>query len=137
MAIFLAYYPLGSRVGLKLFLCVGLFGIATCVFGLSKSVTLSVVALFILGASDMVSVYVRETLIQINTDDRMRGRVSAVSQVFIGASNELGEFESGLTASWFGPVPAVIIGGVGTCVIVGLFAWLFPQLRKADKLVKT
>ena len=117
-----------------MFTCVAIFGIATIVFGLSRNFALSLAALFILGASDMVSVYVRTTLTQLATPDAMRGRVSAVNRLFVGASNELGEFESGVTATWFGTVPAVVLGGVGTLAVIGLWAWLFPELRKADQL---
>ena len=92
-------------------------------------------ALILLGASDMVSVIVRHTMVQLATPDEMRGRVSAVNMVFIGASNEVGQFESGFTAQWFGTVPAVILGGIGTIVIVGLWAWLFPPLRQVDELI--
>lgn len=117
--------------------CVAGFGAATVVFGLSRSLTLSVVSLVMVGATDMVSVVIRGTLVQVNTPDEMRGRVNAVDMVFIGASNELGEFESGLTAQWFGAVPAVIIGGIGAIVATALWAWWFPALRRADKLVES
>ena len=92
-------------------------------------------ALAVLGAADMVSVYVRSSLIQLHTPDEMRGRVSAVSMLFISASNELGEFESGLTAAWFGPVEAVVLGGIGAIIVTGLWAWWFPELRRADRFV--
>ena len=95
---------------------------------------LSLLALFLVGAADMVSVIIRATLVQFATPDEMRGRVNAVDMLFIGASNELGEFESGLTAHWFGTVPAVVLGGVGTLVVIGIWAWIFPQLRTADRL---
>ncbi len=114
--------------------CVAGFGVFTIIFGLSRSLTLSLISLLLVGASDMVSVVVRGTLVQIATPDAVRGRVNAVDMIFIGASNELGEFESGLTAHWFGTVPAVILGGVGTLIVVALWAWLFPELRNADKL---
>jgi hypothetical protein len=104
------------------------------VFGLSHNLTLSLISLVLVGASDMVSVVVRGTLVQIATPDAVRGRVNAVDMIFIGASNELGEFESGLTAHWFGTVSAVIIGGAGTLIVVALWAWMFPELRNADKL---
>jgi MFS family permease len=122
------------RAGLAMFACVAIFGIATIVFGLSKSFSLSIAALIVLGASDVVSVYVRSTLTQLATPDAMRGRVSAVNRLFVGASNELGEFESGITATWFGTVPAVVIGGVGTLVIVAAWYRLFPSLREVDRL---
>ena len=130
----LAWFPLRRRAGLTMFACVFLFGVATIVFGLSRSFALSLAALLCLGAFDMFSVVVRSTLIQIRTPDAMRGRVSAVNMVFIGASNELGEFESGVTAAWLGPELAVLVGGIGTCLVVLAWALLFPELRKVDKL---
>jgi MFS family permease len=130
----LAYKPLRSRVGKIMLFCVAGFGVFTIVFGVSRSLTVSLIALVLVGASDMVSVVVRGTLVQIATPDAVRGRVNAVDMIFIGASNELGQFESGLTAHWFGTVPAVLLGGVGTLVVVGLWAWMFPELRDADKL---
>lgn len=134
MAFGLTMRPLNRDIGPKLFVAVGMFGFATIAFGLSHSFILSLIALLALGASDMISVVIRQTLVQIRTPDAMRGRVSAISWVFIGASNELGEFESGLTAAWFGAVPAVIIGGMGTLVVAALFARLFPELRRADQM---
>ncbi|HLV94492.1 MAG TPA: hypothetical protein VKS44_04825, partial [Candidatus Acidoferrales bacterium] len=113
------------------------FGAATIIFGLSRSLVVSVLSLVLVGATDMVSVVIRGTLVQVKTPDEMRGRVNAVDMVFIGASNELGEFESGLTAQWFGAVPAVIIGGIGAIVATALWAWWFPALRRADKLVES
>jgi hypothetical protein len=113
---------------------VAVFGLATIVFGRSTSFLLSLVALFVVGASDMVSVYVRSALVQLATPDAMRGRVSAVNMVFVSASNELGEFESGLTAQLFGTVPSVILGGVGTLAVVALWWWRFPKLREVDGL---
>jgi hypothetical protein len=95
------------------------------------------ISLLLVGAADMVSVVVRGVLIQLDTPDEMRGRVNAVDMIFIGASNELGEFESGLAAQWLGAVPAVVLGGAGTILVVGLWAWLFPELRKADRLAGT
>jgi len=133
-ALTLAYIPLKRRAGITMFACVFLFGIATIVFGLSRTFAISLVALLVLGAADMFSVVVRSTLIQLRTPDEMRGRVSAVNMVFIGASNELGEFESGVTAAWLGPELAVLVGGVGTCLVVVTWALLFPALRKVDKL---
>jgi hypothetical protein len=133
-AFFLAYRPLREKAGPTLFTCVAVFGVATVVFGVSKSFTLSVAALVIAGAADLVSVVVRHTVVQFETPPSMRGRVSAVNVVFIGASNELGEFESGLTANLFGVVPAVVIGGVGSCAVVLACAFLFPELRKVDRL---
>jgi MFS family permease len=134
MAVFLAVRPLTRRAGPTLLFCVGIFGLATVVFGTSTRFEVTLAALLVLGASDMVSVFVRHTVVQLTTPDDMRGRVSAVNLVFIGASNELGEFESGLTAAWFGTVPAVVLGGVGTCVAVALCAWRFPALRRVDRL---
>ncbi len=134
MAIFLAKKPITGWAGLIMLWCVGGFGIFTIVFGVSRSLTLSLFALLLAGAADMVSVIIRATLVQFATPDPMRGRVNAVDMLFIGASNELGEFESGLTAHWFGTVPAVVLGGVGTLIVIGLWAWLFPELRKVDQL---
>jgi MFS family permease len=134
MAVYLAHKPLRGRVGAKMLWCVAGFGVFTILFGISRSLTLSLIALVFVGASDMVSVIVRSTLIQIATPDAMRGRVNAVDMVFIGASNELGQFESGLTAHWFGTVPAVVLGGVGTLLVTAGWAWLFPELREADRL---
>jgi predicted MFS family arabinose efflux permease len=134
MALLIAHRPLRRRAGMVMLGCVALFGVATVVFGLSKSYWLSLAALAVLGASDMVSVVVRSTLVQLKTPAAMRGRVSAVNMVFIGASNELGEMESGLTAAWFGTVPAVVLGGIGACVVVALWTVLFPDLRKVDRL---
>jgi len=130
----LAVRPIERRAGAKMLACVGLFGVATIVFGLSHSFALSLLALTLVGASDMVSVVVRSSLVQLATPDAMRGRVSAVNMVFIGASNELGEFESGLTAQWFGAVPSVVLGGVGTLLVVALWAWRFPRLGHVDRL---
>jgi MFS family permease len=134
MAIFLAYRPLRARAGPIMLSCVAGFGIFTILFGVSHSLTLSLIALVFVGATDMVSVIVRATLIQVATPDEMRGRVNAVDMVFIGASNELGQFESGLTAHWFGTVPAVILGGIGTLLVTAGWAWMFPALRNADQL---
>jgi MFS family permease len=114
--------------------CVFAFGVFTVIFGWSRNVWLSLVMLVLIGASDMVSVIVRSTMVQLATPDAMRGRVSAVNSVFIGASNEVGQFESGLTAHWFGAVPAVILGGFGTMAIVLGWAALFPKLRNVDQL---
>jgi len=134
MAIVVAHRPIRRRAGLTMLLSVAAFGVLTIVFGISHSLILSLVALFLLGASDMVSVIIRATLIQVATPDEMRGRVNAVDMLFIGVSNELGEFESGLTAQWFGTVPAVVLGGVGTLLVIAAWAWLFPELREADQL---
>jgi len=132
--LWLGYRPLDRNTGRWMFGCVALFGAATVVFGLSTDFFVSLVALVVLGASDMVSVFVRSTLIQAATPDAMRGRVSAVSMLFVGASNELGEFESGVTAHLFGVKPAVVIGGIGTLGVVGVWMWLFPALRDVDRL---
>lgn len=136
-ALFLAYRPLTRRTGRRMFEAVALFGLATVGFGLSTSLALSLFFLFVLGASDMVSVFVRQTLVQMETPDAMRGRVSAVNSVFIGASNELGEFESGALAAAIGTVPTVVIGGLGTLAVAGIWAWRFPSLRKRDRLVES
>ena len=130
----LSRWPIERRSGSRMFAAVAIFGVATVVFGLSHNFYLSLVALFVTGASDMVSVNVRQSLINFATPDPMRGRVGAVSMLFIGASNELGEFESGITASWFGTVPAVIVGGLGTLSVVAIWMWLFPPLRTVDRL---
>ncbi len=134
-ALILARRPLKRRVGVKMFVCVAIFGVATIVFGESRVLWLSLASLFVLGASDMVSVYVRSSLIQLHTPDAMRGRVSAVSGLFISASNELGEFRAGLAGSAFGPVAAVVGGGALAVVVTGICAWAFPSLRKADRFV--
>lgn len=128
-ALLLAVNPMRRHVGAWMFGGVGVFGAATIVFGLSQSFIVSLIALAVLGAADMVSVYIRHLLVQLETPDYIRGRVSAVSSVFIGASNELGEFESGVTAKWWGAVRAVVVGGVATLVVTGLWARLFPSLR--------
>ena len=128
-------WPLQRHAGAIMLWCVCGFGICTVVFGLSRTPALSLAALALIGACDMVSVIVRHTLVQLSTPDEMRGRVSAVNMVFIGASNEVGQFESGVTAQWFGTVPAVVLGGLGTIAIVALWAWRFPALRRVDALV--
>ncbi len=133
MAAWLAIHPIERNVGRWLFSGVAVFGIATLVFGASHTLWISLVALFALGAGDMVSIYVRHMLVQLETPDEIRGRVSAVSSIFIGSSNELGEFESGLTAKWMGLVPAVLFGGAMTLVVVASFMRLFPELRKMDR----
>lgn len=133
-AMALAFLPITRHVGPWMFGGVAMFGVATLVFGLSTSFMLSLVALVVLGAADMVSVYVRHLLVQLETPDRIRGRVSAVSAVFIGASNELGEFESGVTAKWWGTVRAVLVGGIATLVVTGLWARFFPSLWRMDEL---
>jgi MFS family permease len=131
MAILLAHKPL-RKAGATMLWCVAGFGAFTVVFGLSRSFVLSLAALLFVGATDMVSVVTRGTLVQLTTPDEMRGRVNAVEMMFIGASNELGQFESGITADWFGTVPAVVLGGAGALLITVLWAWRFPELRKAE-----
>jgi MFS family permease len=132
-AMFLARRPLARNVGVWMFGAVALFGVATIVFGVSTSFGLSLVALAVVGASDMISVYVRSSLIQLHTPDAMRGRVSSVSTLFISASNELGEFQSGIAAAILGPIPSVVFGGIGAIVVTGVWAWKFPELRRADR----
>ncbi len=134
VAVVLAGRPVRRRAGRAMFTGVAIFGLATIVFALSRSFTLSLFALGILGGADMVSVYVRQTLIQVVTPDAMRGRVASVSFLFIGASNELGEFESGLTARFLGPVLAAALGGIGSLGVTALWARLFPELRHVDRL---
>ena len=132
-AAFLATRPIERHAGRWMFGGVALFGVATIVFGLSSSFVVSLLSLFLLGVGDMVSVFVRHLLVQLETPDAIRGRVSAVSAMFIGASNELGEFESGVTAKWFGTVPAVIIGGLACAGVVLVYLRLFPELRRLDR----
>jgi MFS family permease len=132
MAVLIAHRPLKSRAGPTMLWCVAGFGVFTILFGLSRNLILSLISLLLVGASDMVSVVIRAILIQLGTPDEMRGRINAVDMLFIGASNQLGEFESGLTAHWFGTVPAVVLGGVGTLVIIALWAWMFPELRQPN-----
>lgn len=134
VAMWLAGHPIRDHAGYIMFGCVALFGVFTCIFGVSTMPWLSIAALALLGASDMVSVYVRETLIQLWTPDRLRGRVNAVNMVFVGASNELGEFRAGTMAAFIGTVPAVVFGGVGAVGVAVLWAVLFPQLRRARHL---
>lgn len=134
MAVILAHWPLKRRAGATMLWCVAGFGMFTIVFGLSQNVLVSLLALVLVGACDMVSVIVRSTMVQLATPDEMRGRVSAVNMLFIGASNEFGQFESGITAHWFGTVPAVVLGGAGTLAVVGLWSWLFPELRNVNEL---
>jgi MFS family permease len=133
VAIAFARWPMTRNVGLNMFACVAVFGLATVVFGVSQNFALSLVALAILGGADQVSVVIRSTLVQLATPDPMRGRVSAVNFLFIGTSNELGEFRSGVTAGWFGVVPAVVLGGIGTLAVVAAWLKLFPSLRRIDR----
>ncbi len=130
----LVFKPIKRRAGKSMMLCVGLFGFATVVFGLSRNIWLSMGALLVVGASDMVSVVIRSSILQLATPPEMRGRVSAVNWLFIGASNEFGEFESGVTAKWWGAVPAVVIGGVASVCVTLAAAVFFPALRRADQL---
>jgi MFS family permease len=133
-ALVLAYRPLTRHTGRRMFEAVAIFGVATVAFGLSRDLALSLFSLFVMGAADMVSVFVRQTLVQLETPDAMRGRVSAVNSVFIGASNELGEFESGALAAAIGTVPTVVVGGIGTLLVAGIWSLIFPDLRRRDRL---
>ncbi len=135
MAILLAYKPLRRRAGATMLFSVAGFGVSTILFGVSRNLWLSALALALVGATDMVSVVVRHIVTQLAVPDSMRGRISAVNMIFIGTSNEVGEFESGITAQWLGAVPAVIAGGVGTILIVIAWWHLFPTLRNVDSLV--
>jgi hypothetical protein len=134
MGLLLARFPIARGAGRVMLACVALFGAATVVFGFSRSMALSLIALAVTGAADMVSVVVRLTLVQLATPEEMRGRVSAVNAIFIGASNELGELESGLTAAWFGVVPAVVAGGIGTMVVTAIWALYFRELARVERL---
>lgn len=134
MSLWLARFPFERNVGRTMFTAVGIFGVATIAFGLSTSFWFSLAVLVVLGAADMISMVIRSSFVQLETPDEMRGRVSAVNGLFIGASNQLGEFESGLTAHWFGTVPAVVMGGVGTLLVTGVWIKLFPTLAKRDRL---
>jgi MFS family permease len=134
MGIWLAHSQLKRRIGRTLFISVAGFGLSTIVFALSTSSWLSILALISLGALDMISMVIRSALVQLETPDEMRGRVSAVNAIFINTSNQLGEFESGVTAAWIGTVPAVLLGGIGTLLVVGLWMWMFPALRQRQRL---
>jgi MFS family permease len=134
VGLWLAFRPIQRAAGRRMFACVALFGLATIVFGLSRSFSLSLVALVVLGGADMMSVVIRQTLVQISTPSEMRGRVAAVNFVFIGASNELGELESGATAAWFGTVPAVVVGGIGTLLVTALWMRMYPELVRIERL---
>jgi len=134
MSLVMARFPIAKRAGVRLFTCVAIFGAAIAVFGLSRSLWLSLVALAVSGAADMISVIIRGSLLQLATPPQMRGRVSAVNSLFIGASNELGEFESGLTAQWWGAVRATIFGGLGALAVAAAWAVMFPDLRRANEL---
>lgn len=134
MAVILTYRPVSNHAGLIMFAAVAVFGAFTIIFGVSTLAWLSILALVVMGAADMVSVYVREVLIQIATPDEVRGRVNAVNMVFVGASNELGEFRAGVVAAWIGVVVATVVGGFGTLLVAGLWSVLFPSLRRAKRL---
>jgi MFS family permease len=134
VSLVLAYYPLKNNIGLKLFGALAVFGLATMLFALSSSLIVSLVALLLIGGSDVISVVIRSSLVQLQTPDEMRGRVNAVNSLFIGTSNQLGEFESGTLAGLIGTVPAAFIGGVGTIIVAGLWMYLFPSLRKIRSL---
>ncbi len=134
VAVWLAGHPIRDHAGRIMFTFVALFGLVTIVFGVSTTTWVSILALALLGATDMVSVYIRETLIQLWTPDQVRGRVNAVNNVFVGASNELGEFRAGTMAALIGTMPAVVFGGVGAIAVAGIWAWAFPQLRKTRHL---
>ncbi|WAH59573.1 MFS transporter [Pseudomonas silvicola] len=134
MSFWLSRFPIERNVGRIMFTGVGVFGVATIAFGLSTSFWFSLGTLAVLGAADMISMVIRGAFVQLETPDEMRGRVSAVNGLFIGASNQLGEFESGLTAHWFGTVPAVVLGGVGTLAVTGIWIKLFPTLAKRDHM---
>jgi MFS family permease len=129
----MARHPIERHIGRKMFAVVGIFGIATIVFGVSNSFPVSLLALAILGASDAVSIVIRFSLVQIETPDEKRGRVSAINYLFVGSSNTLGEFESGLVAAWLGAVPSVVIGGLGSLLVAGIWMMLFPDLRRIDR----
>lgn len=132
-SIALARYPIERHIGRKMFAVVGLYGITTIVFGLSTSFPVSLLALAVLGAADAVSIVIRFSLVQIETPDEKRGRVSAINYLFVGSSNTLGEFESGLVAAWLGAVPSVVIGGLGSLLVASLWMMLFPDLRRIDR----
>ncbi|MNO73870.1 Enterobactin exporter EntS [compost metagenome] len=134
MSLWLARFPFERNVGRTMFTAVGVFGVATIAFGLSTSFWFSLAVLVVLGAADMISMVIRASFVQLETPDEMRGRVSAVNGLFIGASNQLGEFESGVTAHWFGTVPAVVMGGIGTLVVTGTWIKLFPTLANRDRM---
>jgi len=134
MTVLLARTSINRRVGMRMFQAVIVFGLATVVFALSRSMALSLVALAVMGAADTVSVVIRTSLVQLRTPDEMRGRVGAVNFLFINASNQLGEFESGVVAALIGAVPAAVVGGVGTVAVALLWMRIFPDLRKVERL---
>lgn len=134
MSLLLARFSVDRHVGRVMFTAVGVFGVATIAFGLSTSFWFSLAVLVLLGAADMISMVIRASFVQLETPDEMRGRVSAVNGMFTGASNQLGEFESGITAHWFGTVPAVVMGGIDTLVVTGVWIKLFPALANRDRM---
>lgn len=134
VSILMTWRPIGHGAGNRMLFSVVVFGAATVVFGLSRNMALSLAALFVVGAADMVSIIVRSSMLQLATPQAMRGRVSAVNALFIGASNEFGSFESGVTAQWWGAVPAVVVGGIGAIVVTGAWTLMFPSLRKVNRL---
>ena len=133
-SIYLGHHPIRRHAGRRMFAAVALFGAATVAFALSRNILLSMAILCVLGVADVTSVVVRSSLVQMETPDEMRGRVSAVNSLFIGTSNQLGDFESGVTASWFGVVPATILGGIGSIVIALLWMGIFPGLRRLESV---
>ncbi|WP_192882276.1 MFS transporter [Paracidovorax avenae] len=133
MGLYLSLRPFNRRVGTTMFIAVAIFGVANLVFAFSTVFWLSFAALMVAGAADMVSVYIRGSLVQFSTPDAMRGRVSAVNMLFIGSSNELGEFRAGTSAAWLGTVPAAVVGGLCTLGVVGAWAWMFKPLRQVDR----
>ena len=134
MSFALARTGIERHAGRIMFAAVGVFGVATIVFGLSRSFPLSIASLAVLGAADSISMIIRGSLVQLQTPNEMLGRVSSVYFIFVGTSNQLGEFESGVTASWFGAVPAVLIGGAGTLAVLVIWMWAFPALLDYDRL---
>jgi len=135
MGAWLAYVPISGKAGKKMLWAVGIYGFATIGFGLSDHLLLSMLALFVVGAADQISVVVRHTMVQAETPDEMRGRVAAVNSIFISGSSDLGEFESGVTAAWWGTVPAIVVGGMATMGFATLWSVIFPQLRDRDQLL--
>jgi MFS family permease len=134
-ALAVAHYSIERRAGLTMFGAIALFGVATMVFGISENFVLSLLALAVMGMADQVSVVTRNTLVQLATPENMRGRVSALHMLFVGTSNDLGEFRAGTMAAWIGAAPAVMVGGAGILGVVGLWMWLFPELRNVDRLI--
>jgi predicted MFS family arabinose efflux permease len=133
MSIVLSHIPIERHIGLKVFAVVALFGAATMLFAVSTWLPLSMFALAILGGADAVSVVIRFTLVQIETPDEMRGRVSAINFLFVNTSNTLGEFESGAVAAWLGAVPSALIGGLGSLLVAAIWMMIFPDLRRVDR----